>query len=966
MATYLPGVTDFIPQIQPFQPDLNFYANVMQTKQGKYDAAKKQLSNLYGTLLYSPLTRDQNVKRRDEFFKVIDQDIKKISGMDLSLQQNVDQAMNVFNGFYNDKYMVQDMVWTKQFNNAVQTHESLKNCYDPKKCGGIAWDEGLQELQYKRDEFRALSDDESINFAMPTYTPYYEWKKDALKAAADMGYNVVQDSFSKNGDYIITDKNGDLVKGGLYTIFKEAYGSDPRIEANYNTMASVKRNNIARADASLYGSVEEAERQYISNIINQGIKNISSQLTKTNKDYENTAARIADLQKKQLNKSLTPDEKKILDNAIAQKNALEETHNYLHKNLNAIMANAESGDLQTLRRRADASTAQVLLESDLNSLAVAMSLKGKEQTIKVNPMAEIKRRHEADKALRILDHNLDMIKLKQDYFYDLDKMKVEAAIDQGLLQMKLDAKGNPITAPSGAEDNFEIKEGVPGTNVKLGVDENKTAGYDYAKQQAMGGVKDVNQGSTQFLWNTFIAAKGAAQGPNSSVGASQWLEKTIGKNWKDISNEGDFNRALQGRSVNTLYHQTLNLLKDGKTSDIGWADGLIAKNAGLIDNLKIKSAAANGKLAANLKENLRIADNMKATANVNPLHKYVDDLFIKGAYDADMKGTNPNKPSGFLLAYEEQPSKSFIMNYLKDHPDHDMGDVEDAWDNLRNSYLDKYNREAKPVGTGVGLTGTGMVSANTIVQRNVDPADKRAGSTNMDVVKSLSGILNSGAYDVALGTNSKESLANTDEDTKNLLTGVLDLFASTIAKPWTAKDKNRPVYSVEIAPIGGEDLNKGALTIKLPTDYVRENTGKGKLFSEEIGPQVAANGITIFYDKNAVKTPFTNKAASSDLQEALQYGNNLNIDTYKDTAGDIKISYNNLNDQATFLIEPFLFDAAGNRVPVKPIEKTCSLSQVDDVYNNVVMKVIGMAQSKNNETLFQVRELNRLKAQEQE
>ena len=37
MSTYLQGVTDYIPQFQPFQPDLNFYANALQTKQNQYD-----------------------------------------------------------------------------------------------------------------------------------------------------------------------------------------------------------------------------------------------------------------------------------------------------------------------------------------------------------------------------------------------------------------------------------------------------------------------------------------------------------------------------------------------------------------------------------------------------------------------------------------------------------------------------------------------------------------------------------------------------------------------------------------------------------------------------------------------------------------------------------------------------------------------------------------------------------------
>jgi hypothetical protein len=44
MATYLQGVTDYIPQFQPFQPDLNFYGNVMQTKQTQYDTNWKALN----------------------------------------------------------------------------------------------------------------------------------------------------------------------------------------------------------------------------------------------------------------------------------------------------------------------------------------------------------------------------------------------------------------------------------------------------------------------------------------------------------------------------------------------------------------------------------------------------------------------------------------------------------------------------------------------------------------------------------------------------------------------------------------------------------------------------------------------------------------------------------------------------------------------------------------------------------
>jgi hypothetical protein len=51
MATYIPGITDYIPQAQPFRPDFNMLGNMLQTKQSRYDANHKQLSSIYSTLL---------------------------------------------------------------------------------------------------------------------------------------------------------------------------------------------------------------------------------------------------------------------------------------------------------------------------------------------------------------------------------------------------------------------------------------------------------------------------------------------------------------------------------------------------------------------------------------------------------------------------------------------------------------------------------------------------------------------------------------------------------------------------------------------------------------------------------------------------------------------------------------------------------------------------------------------------
>ena len=98
MATYIQGVQGYVPQLQPFKPDFNFYAGALQMKQTQYDSAHKQVSNLYGSLLNSPMVREGNIEKRDQLFNMINQDIKKVSAMDLSMPENVYSAQQLISG----------------------------------------------------------------------------------------------------------------------------------------------------------------------------------------------------------------------------------------------------------------------------------------------------------------------------------------------------------------------------------------------------------------------------------------------------------------------------------------------------------------------------------------------------------------------------------------------------------------------------------------------------------------------------------------------------------------------------------------------------------------------------------------------------------------------------------------------------------------------------------------------------
>ena len=68
MATYLTGSNKYIPQIQPYQPDLNFYKTVLDTKTAQYEAGYDRVNSIYGTLLNSALTRQDTSTMRNDFF----------------------------------------------------------------------------------------------------------------------------------------------------------------------------------------------------------------------------------------------------------------------------------------------------------------------------------------------------------------------------------------------------------------------------------------------------------------------------------------------------------------------------------------------------------------------------------------------------------------------------------------------------------------------------------------------------------------------------------------------------------------------------------------------------------------------------------------------------------------------------------------------------------------------------------
>ena len=67
MATYVPGVPQYLPEFKPFTPDYKFLSNVLDTKTNRYNTNYKQINDLYSKVVYGDLSRKDTQDIRSIF-----------------------------------------------------------------------------------------------------------------------------------------------------------------------------------------------------------------------------------------------------------------------------------------------------------------------------------------------------------------------------------------------------------------------------------------------------------------------------------------------------------------------------------------------------------------------------------------------------------------------------------------------------------------------------------------------------------------------------------------------------------------------------------------------------------------------------------------------------------------------------------------------------------------------------------
>lgn len=846
MATYIPGMTDYVPQFQPFQPDYNFLGNMLQNAQSKYDNNYNQLNQTYGTLLNSPMLRQDNLQQRDEFFKMIDQDIKKVSGMDLSLQQNVDSANKVFDSFYQNKEMVKDMVYTKEYQKQLEVGETYRNCLD---CDRKYWEEGVNALHYKADEFKKANRQDTLNMNPGRYVPAVnlqekvtDYAKKLLGTDGAFGLSTVTQS--TDGKWQVTLKNGQLLSTPLQQLLLNQYGKDQDVIDMYDTQSYVNRKSFVAAHLNEFGGDEDkAENAYFNIVIPQYIEKAKTQYTDAKNLYIETNAYKNKLEEKL--KTYGTEGNDELEAAIFAANldvaSSQQSLSYHENSVKALDVLHNDSDINTKRNTVDKMLGRDFMTKAISDSAINVAALTGQMSKTIDPYAK-----------SAFDFSNDMYKLERQYdlmdrndqnktMRDLDKQKALADYlkqgsiveNKGTFKIGTPGTSTPesLTAEREAQDNIN-------KNARTAVDAAEHLCIGYANTLlAVLDNKNSKKDESDLARATLLNIYGAYS--DGKAGYDNVSNSFKNKDGEDLS---DPSELITDKTWNDVYQKTqVQLKKNSIASDIHkrYAEGEGAQYQEQFDDHA---------------EVFKIYQN-KFRNNNDAVKKYGNTLL------EDKEDWNRYFKKDNSLKNLNEYTKDYVKQYEGTAGTSDLrAAAREAYNKANENYNKFYNSgvmingqplvkgltHSSAMGAGVGGHSAG---GSTIYSFNTaSPASEGTQgllSFYNDAQKS------DAIFAIGLHQNMEQALAG--EGDADLAKEVYSTLINDIA----LGGKTAINGDVEYLDLALSDKNKVAINIKPSKQWLDKYKGTKEDPSKYENPRLLTEGITVYVDKNSASNTFT-------------------------------------------------------------------------------------------------------------
>lgn len=296
MATYIPGSKSFLPNYEPFTPDFKFLSNALDARTSKYETNYKQLNDLYGKVVYSDLSRPDTNQIRDQYANDLAPRLEQISGMDLSLAENVDAARGVFTPFFENDLIVSDIVHTNQFRQQMGFANRLLNSDKP-EVRKKYWDVGVRAMEYQMQDFIEATPDQALQMPVPKYVQNVNLMDRSREILKESGLGEMESvQWTPDGRYIIKMTGGDPVAAPAYQILQDTLLDDPLVQRAYYTDAYVQmRDYVANAmDQNAFPTANAAKKAWADQTIVAVQTQLGLQLEQSEKEMKTAEANAAD------------------------------------------------------------------------------------------------------------------------------------------------------------------------------------------------------------------------------------------------------------------------------------------------------------------------------------------------------------------------------------------------------------------------------------------------------------------------------------------------------------------------------------------------------------------------------------------------------------------------------------------------------------------------------------------------
>jgi hypothetical protein len=446
MATYIKGVTDYIPVLEAFKPDYKFLSDVLTVRQDRYDTNYKQLNNLYSKVVHAPLSREDNQEQRDQYANTLSNGLKQVSGLDLSLQQNADVAKGLFKPFFEDKAVVKDMAFTKVYQKEMQlANDFMTSSVDKQR--DKFWQIGVQDLKYQMDDFKNKDASYASSAPMPSYVENPNIYERSFESLKDSGLKIKQTTLE--GDWIITTQNGTaltrqivgyekgengkldpnkpIIRNPAAEHLKYTVMKDPIVTRGLLTEAKVKGRQFSEDPANIqkYGSSEKALEFWANKIIKDQTNKEIKQLAEVEQEVksETIAARNWESYKKRHGIIPgTPEDEMFLKSMFNKKLV---TQNRDDLKSRVVSQKGPASDMNQLLNKAYASYMGSVMGPKMSQAAIAYSQIDAEQTFEANPFKKME-----------YQHRFDLNKMAIQYQYDIGKIQAKHVADIELQKLK--------------------------------------------------------------------------------------------------------------------------------------------------------------------------------------------------------------------------------------------------------------------------------------------------------------------------------------------------------------------------------------------------------------------------------------------------------------------------------------------------------------------------------------------------